>query len=60
MTVTWERQGPGWYTSALGGVCRERNGRWYFYPAQFYTPDMRHGPFVSLTAAKRAAEGRSR
>lgn len=51
----WERQEPGWHTSEAGGVCRERGGRWYGYPAH-RTLRERLGPFRTLREAMAAVE----
>jgi hypothetical protein len=54
MTPVWERQEPGWYTSAIGGISLEGAGRWYFWP----TEGEKLGPYKSLAAAKTAANRR--
>jgi hypothetical protein len=51
--MIWIQQEAGWLTSELGGICREKNGKWYFYPA---SGESRTGPYTSATAAKRAVK----
>lgn len=62
--VVWTHESPGWYTSPLGGVCRENgfeySGRehpagWYFWPNGAGGPS---GPYTSAVKARRAAERR--
>jgi hypothetical protein len=55
MASKWEQQEAGWWTSDLGGICLEKNGRWYFYPRDEDTTTM--GPFRSLRDAMKAVEG---
>lgn len=52
MTPEWEIQNAGWHTSELGGVAKERDRRWYFYPMD---DSQRHGPFNTCAQAKAAA-----
>ena len=52
---SWERQEGGWHTKeGVGGVVLEKDGKWWFYPAQHLEP--RHGPFTSCGAAKDFAD----
>ena len=51
MTIEWDRQESGWYTSGRGGITRESDG-WWFFPAD---GSERYGPFRSLAAAKISA-----
>ena len=50
--MTWTREAPGCYTSALGGICREKRG-WVFSARRENTLQRR---FPTLAAAKRWAE----
>jgi hypothetical protein len=54
MAADWSFIEPGWYTSDLGGIARERSGQWFFYPR--FADDRADGPFASLAIAKQAAE----
>lgn len=43
---------PGWYTAeGVGGICREADGKWWFYPLR----GRKKGPFETLTEAKQKA-----
>jgi hypothetical protein len=45
----WRREGPGWWVmEGVGGICRESDGRWWFYPAD---DGERVGPFRTLSYA---------
>ena len=45
VTVTWNKEEKGWYTSPIGGICKEKTGWWFFPVDEFSTPN---GPFKSL------------
>ena len=49
----WEQQDRGWHTSALGGICKEADQKWYFYPAG---TNEKIGPYATLGGAKAAAD----
>ena len=53
--MTWKKQEAGWYTSELGGICKERNGKWYFYPIEIKEDIFtnRSGPFTTLAVARK-------
>lgn len=56
--MKWERQEPGWYTSELGGLCRE-GVRWWFYPSDRGEGSIyahRYGPYRTLAEGKRVVE----
>jgi len=52
--IIWEKQERGWYTSAIGAVCIEDDGKWYFWTVDNLGPMT--GPFKSLRAAKEEVE----
>ena len=47
--ILWEKSDTGWYTSPIGGICRERDGKWHFYPKD---SDEVFGPFTTMRIAK--------
>lgn len=51
--IEWEMQDRGWYTSDLGGICKERNG-WWFYP-KLGSDAVTRGPFKTLREAQDCA-----
>ncbi len=54
MFSDWTRQEPGFYLHpTLGGICRERDSKWYWYPAADWPDEMekRRGPLSSLKKA---------
>jgi hypothetical protein len=51
----WERETSYWYLSDLGGLYREDDGRWYFYP-RIYDDDRWVFSEVDLIDAMRRAE----
>jgi hypothetical protein len=53
MAINWQRQEPGWYTSEVGGISEEKDGKWYVYPSRINTT---FGPFRTLDEAQRNAE----
>jgi hypothetical protein len=55
--INWETQDKGWHTSKLGGVAREADNKWYFYPADERRRG-RDGPFKTMKEAQKAAEKR--
>lgn len=59
LALSWVKQEPGWYTSEIGGVCREDNG-WWFYPSGWMREGMMNfsGPFPTKSEAIIAAEAR--
>ena len=54
--TTWDKQESGWYTHpTLGGICKEDDERWYWFPPDKETgPAI--GPFDTLREAKDSAE----
>lgn len=58
MTIEWEMQEPGWWTSHLGGICNDGRN-WYFWPRASNPDDRRIGPWGSLKEAKAKAEALS-
>ena len=52
MSVQWERQRPGWYTSELGGIAQESDGWWWFWPVDDYGDPPTHR-WRTLREAKR-------
>ena len=51
MSIRWERQEPGWYTSRLGALVLEIDGWWWFWAeAVNSSPDYR---WRTLREAKR-------
>jgi hypothetical protein len=51
--TNWERQEPGWYTqSNIGGICQERDGKWYVYPLSGQSIEDRNGPFKTFAKAR--------
>lgn len=56
INMEWVKEEAGWYTSKVGGICQERDKKWYYYPITS-TPthifEERQGPFDTLTEAKR-------
>jgi hypothetical protein len=45
----WRREEPGWWVmDGVGGICREADGRWWFYPVE---DSERVGPFRTLSYA---------
>lgn len=32
MTIEWKNQDLGWWLSEIGGIVKENNGLWHFYP----------------------------
>lgn len=51
MSIAWERQEAGWYTSEIGGINRESDG-WCFFPKALI-PHI--GPFKTLKEAQEKA-----
>lgn len=52
----WRIEEPGWWThDALGGVCRELDGKWYGYLKSEPETD-RLGPFKTAREAAEAVE----
>ena len=52
----WEVVDKNWYCSDLGGIAKEKDRRWWFYPK--HLPDWgenAQGPFKTLEYAKRYA-----
>ncbi len=48
----WEMQEPGWWThERLGGIVRERDGRWHCYPS-WCDVDLSQANFSTLKLAK--------
>lgn len=54
--VMWVREEAGWYTSTLGGICQEGDGRWHFYPRDSSPHDL---AYPTCKQAMRAAERRA-
>lgn len=47
----WRMEEPGWWIhDGLGGVCRERDGKWYGYPKHI-PESSRLGPFRTAVDA---------
>lgn len=53
-TVIWKCQEPGWWTSRLGGIVQEEDGRWVFHAND--PPGTTVGPFKTLREAMEAAD----
>ena len=51
MSMEWEQQHAGWYTSEIGGISLESDG-WCFFPKAL-KPHI--GPFKTLKEAKERA-----
>lgn len=49
--ITWTQEEPGWYTSEIGGIVQERDGKWWFYPK---SGGEASGPSETLGEAKAA------
>lgn len=47
----WEKQEAGWYTSDIGGICREHDG-WAFWPDDFSWPTLRKLPTLGAAMAE--------
>jgi hypothetical protein len=58
--MEWIKQEPGWYTeSNIGGICQERNGKWYVYllnSKEGHIFDDRKGPYKTFSAARKWAD----
>jgi hypothetical protein len=48
----WECIEIGWYTSKLGGICKEQTGKWHCYPMDTKVGIPSSISFKSLASAK--------
>ena len=54
-TLKWKRHEAGWYTSQYGGVMRDADGFWYFFPIR-EDDAPKSGPWPTMKRAMQEAE----